>query len=88
VPTLTEFDNLTIQRQILQQVWRPRWHPCKAPRPEQTIKWSSWKKSRPDKPDYPAYPPTLEVMAISPVFYGAYIMGRLLGRGAREHKIT
>ncbi|MFT8643958.1 capsule biosynthesis protein [Gluconacetobacter sp.] len=90
VPTLTEFDNLTIQRQILQQVLASEvasLQSAKARADHQMVFLEE--VSRPDKPDYPAYPPTLEVMAISLVsFYGAYIMGRLLIAGAREHKIT
>ncbi|MFW7266805.1 capsule biosynthesis protein [Gluconacetobacter sp. Hr-1-5] len=90
VPTLTEFDNLTIQRQILQQVLASEvtsLQSAKARADHQMVFLEE--VSRPDKPDYPAYPSTLEVMAISLVsFYSAYIMGRLLIAGAREHKIT
>lgn len=90
VPTLTEFDNLTIQRQILQQVLASEvtsLQSAKARADHQMVFLEE--VSRPDKPDYPTYPSTLEVMAISLVsFYSAYIMGRLLIAGAREHKIT
>ncbi|MBB2180756.1 capsule biosynthesis protein [Gluconacetobacter tumulicola] len=90
VPTLTEFDNLTIQRQILQQVLASEvtsLQSAKARADHQMVFLEE--VSRPDKPDYPAYPSTLEVMAISLVsFYSAYIMGRLLIAGAREHKIS
>lgn len=90
VPTLTEYDSLTIQRQILQQVLVSEvtsLQNAKARADHQMVFLEE--VSRPDKPDYPAYPATLKVMAISlACFYGAYIMGRLLIAGAREHKIS
>lgn len=90
VPTLTEFDSLTIQRQILQQVLASEvtsLQSAKARADHQMVFLEE--VSRPNKPDYPAYPPTIKVMAISLLsFYGTYIMARLLIAGAREHRIT
>ncbi|WP_246385020.1 capsule biosynthesis protein [Gluconacetobacter asukensis] len=90
VPRLTEYDSLTIQRQILQQVLASEvtsLQSAKARADHQMVFLEE--VTQPDKPDYPAYPPTIEVMAISILcFYGAYVMGRLLVAGAREHRIT
>ncbi|MBB2204869.1 capsule biosynthesis protein [Gluconacetobacter takamatsuzukensis] len=90
VPQLTEFDALTIQRQILQQILAAEvtsLQSAKARADHQMVFLEE--VTQPDKPDYPTYPPTIEVMAVSILCcYGIFIMGRLLIAGAREHRIT
>ncbi|MBB2170201.1 capsule biosynthesis protein [Gluconacetobacter aggeris] len=90
VPQLTEFDSLTIQRQILQQVLASEvaaLQSAKARADHQMVFLEE--VTQPNRPDYPAYPVTIKMMAISILcFYGVYVMGRLLIAGAREHRIT
>lgn len=90
VPKLTEFDTLTIQRQLLEKILLSEVTSLESAKAQANRQMVFLEQvSRPDEPDYPEYPPTIIFMAISIAsFYGLYIMGRLLIAGAREHKIT
>ncbi len=90
VPQLTEYDSLTIQRQILQQVLASEVASLQSAKSRADHQMVFLEEvTQPDKPDYPAYPPTIKVMVISILcFYCLYVMGRLLVAGAREHQIT
>ncbi|WP_246387409.1 capsule biosynthesis protein [Gluconacetobacter sacchari] len=90
VPQLTEYDSLTIQRQILQQVLASEVASLQSAKSRADHQMVFLEEvTQPDKPDYPTYPPTIKVMAISILcFYGVYVMARLLTAGAREHRIT
>lgn len=89
VPQLTDYDSLTIQRQILEKVLLSEvasLESAKARADHQMVFLEE--VVQPDKPDYPVYPAFGRMMAISiACFYGLYVMGRLLVAGAREHKV-
>lgn len=90
VPKLTEFDSLTIQRQLLEKVLISEVGSLEAAKAQADRQMVFLEEvTQPDAPDYPEYPPTAVFMAVFfAATYGLYIMGRLLVAGAREHKIT
>lgn len=90
VPKLTEFDSLTIQRQILEKVLMSEVGSLEAAKAQANRQMVFLEDvTQPDAPDYPEYPRTLVFIAVFfAATYGLYIMGRLLISGAREHKIT
>ncbi|MFS3137434.1 capsule biosynthesis protein [Gluconacetobacter sacchari] len=89
VPQLTEYDSLSVQREVLEKVLLSQvasLESAKARADHQMVFLEE--VTRPDKPDYPAYPETGKTMIVSILcFYGVYVMGRLLIAGAREHKL-
>ncbi|GBQ96357.1 capsule biosynthesis protein [Asaia lannensis] len=90
VPKLTEFDTLSIQRQLLEKVLMSEVASLEAAKAQANRQMVFLEEvTKPDQPDYPEYPPVYYVMAIS-IFctYGLYVMIKLLVAGAREHKIT
>lgn len=90
VPKLTEFDSLTIQRQILEKVLMSEVASLEAAKAQANRQMVFLEEvTQPDAPDYPEYPSSMKFMAVFfAATYGLYIMGRLLVAGAREHKIT
>lgn len=90
VPKLTEFDTLSIQRQLLEKVLMSEVASLEAAKAQANRQMVFLEEvTKPDQPDYPEYPPIYYVMAVSiSIFYGLYIMVRLLMAGAREHRIT
>lgn len=90
VPKLTEFDSLTIQRQLLEKVLISEVGSLEAAKAQANRQMVFLEDvTQPDAPDYPEYPPTIVFMAVClAATYGLYTMGRLLVAGAREHKIT
>lgn len=90
VPKLTEFDSLTIQRQLLEKVLMSEVGSLEAAKAQADRQMVFLEEvTQPDAPDYPEYPPVTAFMAVFfAATYGLYIMGRLLVAGAREHKTT
>lgn len=90
VPKLTEFDTLSIQRQLLEKVLMSEVASLEAAKAQANRQMVFLEEvTKPDQPDYPEYPPVYYVMAVSiSIFYGLYVMVRLLIAGAREHRIT
>lgn len=90
VPKLTEFDSLTIQRQLLEKVLISEVGSLEAAKAQADRQMVFLEEvTQPDAPDYPEYPSTIVFMSVFfAATYGLYIMGRLLVAGAREHKVT
>lgn len=90
VPKLSEYDLLTVERQLLEKVLLSEvtsLESAKAQADRQMVFLEE--VSKPNKPDYPEYPPLIVFMFISlACTYGVYASARLLIAGAREHKIS
>ena len=90
VPKITAFDDLTIQRELLEKQLETSTAAL------ETAKVQADRQQlfldevvQPNEPDYAAYPRSLvSTLVVFVSVLGLYLMGRLLVAGAREHRIT
>ena len=90
VPKITAYDDLTIQRELLQkqlETSTAALETAKVQADRQQLFLDA--VVQPNQPDYAAYPRSLvSTLVVFVSALGLYLMGRLLIAGAREHRIT
>lgn len=89
VPQLTEYDSLTVQREVLEKVLLSEVTSLETAKSHADHQMVFLEEvTHPDQPDYPSYPALGRTLFISLLcFYVVYVMGRLLVAGAKEHKL-